>query len=257
MADADRKKCGRLGYGNARNAREYTVDGVTDTLSGWAQRLGCTYHTLYKRICLQGRSPEEAIRTGSRKINRTYLTINGETHTIAEWARRTGVDQDRISSRIGRGWTPAEAVGIEKHDNPVSRYVTYRGRRKTVCEWARELGLDYEAFRQRVLRHERGEMPLRAVFSKGSLSPWRIVRRTKHQNWYRGRRITIEEICRRKGCSRTWVSAMFRAGYTATQILDNPSVAPVRDTAEMQRRQKDSYQRNKRLRELKRLGLIV
>ena len=90
----------KLGYGNAGCPSLYTVDGITDTLRGWAFRIGCSYGTLYLRICRYGMSPEEAIRAGKEPRRRKYLTANGETHSLAEWGRKTGIDPDRISRRI-------------------------------------------------------------------------------------------------------------------------------------------------------------
>lgn len=246
-----------LGSGNIRNATTYTVDGVTDTLSGWAARIGCTYHALYKRICLQGRSAEEAIKAGSRNLNRTYITIGNDTHTIAEWARKTGVDADIISQRIVRGWCVEEAVGLRAHEFRCAAKTSFRGKTRRICEWARELGINYETMRHRLLRQKDGLMSSRAVFMKGRLDPWRIMRKVKHQNWYRGKRLRIADICALKGCGRSWVSHKFAEGFSATQILDNPALVPCVDSAEMARRSAESQRRNKRLRELKRMGLVM
>ena len=246
-----------LGYGNARNATTYTVDGITDTLRGWSDRLGMTYHALYKRICLQGRSPEDAIRAGSKPINRRFITVNEKSHTIAEWGRKTGIDADTISERLIDGWSPEEAVGLKKHINRQAKFATYRGKTRRLCEWARELGISYEAFRMRLYLVKDGRLSRRAAFTKGNLPYWGHVRKVKHQNWYRGKRISIDEIGRRKNAGRTWVCTMFRLGYTATQIINNPSLAPLRDKAEISRRQAASQRRNKRLRELKAMGITV
>ena len=235
-----------------------TVDGVTDTLKGWAFRLGCTYHTLYKRICLYGKTPEEAIRAGSRHMWRTYLTVNGETHTIAEWGRKTGIDPDVISERISRdGWDVEEAIGMKPHANRAEKKITYRGKTRNIAQWARELGITDVAMRARLRLNSEGRLSRRAVFTKGELNTWRIVRKCKNQNWYRGRRLKIDEIAKRKGCNRTLVSKWMKEGYTATQILDNPALAPCRDHHEMGRRSAESFKRNRHLREIKRMGLIV
>lgn len=247
----------RLGYGNARQAATYTVDGVTDTLRGWAARIGCTYHALYKRICLQGRSPEDAIRAGGQALNRTRLTINGKTLHIAEWSRETGIDEGLISGRLQRGWSKEEAVGLKKHKNSRERTFTYRGKTRRMCEWARELNINYEVFRQRILRWEAGDIAYRTVFIPGLISVAGKSRPSKHQHWYKGKRLTIAAIAEKKGCGKTWVSKMLKAGYTATQIIDNPSLAPIRDNEEIARRQREAQGRNNRMRELKRLGLII
>ena len=247
----------RLGWGGKDSPHSFTVDGITDTLSGWASRLGCTYLTLYKRI-RRGMTPADAIHAGADHMWRTYLTINGERHTIAEWGRKVGVSPDTISSRISTyGWTAEEAVGLKPHASRMEKRLTYRGKTCCIAEWARELGISDEAMRMRLRLHREGRLAKSAVFSKGNLNPWRKVRKVKHQNWYRGKRITISEICERKGCGRTLVCSWLKAGYSATQILDNPAIAPCRDAAEISRRQAASQRRNKHLRELKKMGLII
>lgn len=253
-----KKPSRHLGYGNSRSPSLYTVDGITDSLSGWAFRLGIRYNCLYNRICKSGLSPEEAISAGAKNLNHTYLTINGETHTIAEWGRKTGVNEDRISQRINNlGWSPEEAVGLKPHANQMEKRITYRGKTLNIAQWARELGITDEAIRMRLRLNREGKLARRCVFAKGNLDPWRKVRKVKNQNWYRGKRITIAEICRLKGCGRTLVNRWLKDGYTATQILDNPALAPLRDTAEIARRQAASQRRNKRLRELKQMGLVI
>lgn len=247
----------RLGYGNSRFAHTFTVDGVTDTLNGWAKRLGCTYLTIYKRI-IRGMTPEEAIRAGGQHLWRKPITINGETHTIAEWGRITGIDKDIISERMIRGgWSAEEAVGLVLHEKRGTKKITHKGKTRIIADWARELDINYETMRQRLRRNKEGNLSNRAAFQKGNLSSWRIFRKCKHQNWYRGKRISIDEMARRKGCSTHLVNKWLRAGYTATQILDNPALAPCRDTKEINRRAVESFRRNKHLRELRRMGLII
>lgn len=247
-----------LGYGNERCATMVTVDGVTDTIKGWAFRLGCTYHTLYKRICLYGKTPEEAIRAGSRHMWRTYLTVNGETHTIAEWGRKTGIDPDVISERISRdGWDVEEAIGLRPHENRAEKKITYRGKTRNIAQWARELGISESAMRSRLREFKKGKLARRCVFAEGELDPLRKGRHVKYQNWYRGRRLKLKEIARRKGCGTTAVQTWLSQGYTATQILDNPAINVSHDPAEMHRKRIETRRRNDRIRELKQLGLIM
>lgn len=246
-----------LGPGNNHQANTFTVDGITDTLSGWSKRLGCSYMALYKRL-LRGMSPEEAIRAGGDHLWRTYLTIGGERHTIAEWARKTGVDADTISERISQlGWPIEEAVGLKPHPNRTEKNLTYRGKTRNISQWAKELGLTDVAMRARLRLFREGRMARSAVFAKGNLSPWRKVRKTKYQNWYKGKRITIDEICRLKGCGRTLVNSWFKAGFTATQILESEVIKPCRDQEELHRRQAAAQRRNRHIRELKKIGLLL
>lgn len=247
----------RLGYGNNRFAHTFTVDGVTDTLNGWAKRLGCSYLMLYKRV-VRGMTPEEAIRSGGRHLWRKQITVGGETHTIAEWGRKTGVDPDLISERLVRdGWSVEEAVGLAPHANRSEKRITYRGKTRNISQWAHELGIADGVMRARLRLNSEGRLARRMVFTKGLIEPGRIIRKVKYQNWYRGKRISIAEIARRKGCGRNLVHRWFCAGFTATQILDNPAIAPCRDSAEVARRSAASFRRNRHLRELRQLGIMV
>ena len=247
----------RLGYGNSRFAHTFTVDGVTDTLNGWAKRLGCTYLTIYKRI-MRGMTPEEAIRAGGRHLWRKQITINGGTHTLAGWGRKTGIDPDLISERMIRGgWSAEEAVGLAPHANRAEKRITYRGKTRNIAQWARELGIEEGSMRARLRLNNDGRLARRMVFTKGLIEPGRIIRKVKYQNWYRGKRISIDEMARRKGCGRNLIHKWFRAGFTATQILDNQAIAPCRDNAEIARRSAESFRRNRHLRELRQLGIMV
>ena len=111
--------------------------------------------------------------------------------------------------------------------------------------------------RARLRLNNDGRLARRMVFTKGLIEPGRIIRKVKYQNWYRGKRISIDEMARRKGCGRNLIHKWFRAGFTATQILDNPAIAPCRDPHEWGRRSAESSRRNKHLRELRQLGIMV
>ena len=251
-----KKRC-KLGYGNGGRPSLHTVDGITDTLSGWAFRIGCRYCTLYQRI-QRGYSPEDAIRAGADNLSNKFLTVNGETHTLAEWGRKTGLDADRISVRIKElGWSPEEAVGQKPHVNQLEKRLTYCGKTRNVAQWARELGISEAAMRSRLREFEKGKLARRCVFAEGKLDPLRKGRHVKYQNWYRGRRLKLKEIARRKGCGTTAVQIWLSQGYTATQILDNPAINVSHDPAEMHRKRIETRRRNDRIRELKQLGLII
>ena len=97
--------------------KTYTHDGITDTLSGWARRLGLTVGGLRKRMMYH--APEVALSyprleqycaPENFKRAKCILTYNGETHTAGGWARITGLSRSALRSRIERGLPPEKVL---------------------------------------------------------------------------------------------------------------------------------------------------
>ena len=90
-----------------------TYNGITDTVAGWAKRIGVEVTLLYARLTRLGRSEEvmgRVLAPRGRRVDNVFLTYRGETRTIAEWARRTGHTPFAIRDRLKKGATPAQAL---------------------------------------------------------------------------------------------------------------------------------------------------
>ena len=92
-----------------------TCNGVTDTIRGWALRLGMTTGAVYSRLkCLP---PEEALtRPRSNRAPHRYrqgtrlLTCDGITDSILHWAVRLDISPSGIESRLKRGMSDHDAL---------------------------------------------------------------------------------------------------------------------------------------------------
>jgi hypothetical protein len=91
-----------------------THKGITDSIGGWAERLGINPKTLHSRIARQrqlgGDSPElraienESVRSSKKTTAKTYTQIrfNGVRLTIARWAEELGVSVAELRSQHDR-----------------------------------------------------------------------------------------------------------------------------------------------------------
>jgi predicted DNA-binding transcriptional regulator AlpA len=89
------------------NSRLVFFNGVTDSVSGWARRLGMNRMTLYDRL-KRGWTIKDAIMTPANTYTRKY-TFKGITDTLSGWSKRTGIHVGTLKERIYMDW-PIEAV---------------------------------------------------------------------------------------------------------------------------------------------------
>lgn len=90
-----------------------TRDGTTDSLRGWAKRLGIKWPTLVSRL-QRGWSIEAAL-TAPVKAKRyvpvqQMLTHDGQSMTIRGWAAKVGVSYWLLRHRLDAGWTVERAL---------------------------------------------------------------------------------------------------------------------------------------------------
>lgn len=89
------------------NTRIITANGITDSISGWARRLGCTRQNLSNNLAndadvvtrIENHMSTPARRNGDTGRPSVLTTVNGTTATRAEWAARL-----KISERTLRYW---------------------------------------------------------------------------------------------------------------------------------------------------------
>jgi hypothetical protein len=98
---------------NSGNCRRLTHDGITDTVTGWAKRLGCPAPVLLNRL-FRGRTTEETLAPpfdrNVAKRNTPRYEFKGESLTIPQWATRTGIPRNVLGYRIKAGWSLADAL---------------------------------------------------------------------------------------------------------------------------------------------------
>ncbi len=86
---------------NVRNNRWVTIEGVTKTLSQWADENGIDRPTLHVRLGLgwEGSKLLSPIRTKMR------VTLNGVTKTADDWAKQIGISGAGFRARLRAGDT--------------------------------------------------------------------------------------------------------------------------------------------------------
>ncbi|MFF2746461.1 hypothetical protein ACFVVA_13045 [Kitasatospora sp. NPDC058048] len=95
---------------------EYIFNGRTMTLRGWAEQIGTTYHTLYRRVALQDLSIEDALALGPGSARDDQpLTAFGETKPVYMWAvdPRANATATTIYRRIDACWSARQAITEE------------------------------------------------------------------------------------------------------------------------------------------------
>jgi hypothetical protein len=98
---------------NSRNCHTLTHDGMIDTLTGWAKRLGCKAALLINRVH-KGWSTAEVlappfVMTRPKRKSPLYQW-HGESLSILELSRKTGVPRTVIAYRLSVGWSLDHAL---------------------------------------------------------------------------------------------------------------------------------------------------
>jgi len=100
---------------------EFTHNGRTLTLRGWADQSGISYHTLYGRINSRGMTFADALAKGADGPQCTVLvTAFGETKPLHQWGvdPRANCTAQTIRKRIRAGWNPEQAITEEPDHRP-------------------------------------------------------------------------------------------------------------------------------------------
>lgn len=136
--------------------RLYEIDGVEDTLSGWARRYGIKRQTVYERM-RAGHTIREALETRDGRA-RTLYEIDGVKDSLTGWARRKHIDTQVIYRRMKQGSTMEEALSMPvrqraKVADGRKHILTARGRSLDLIQWAALLGVKRMALYMRLRNH--------------------------------------------------------------------------------------------------------
>lgn len=156
-----------------------TYEGITDSVSGHAKRLGISKDKALRRYNkgwpLEKVFSEENFLNDDRPSQRRYISCDGETLSLQEWAKRLGVEVNVILARIDRGWTEQEAVSTPKQGKGSARLLTYQGETLPINGWAKKLGMNFSTIHLRV---EAG-WPIEDILSTEKFSSGRIIQYCK------------------------------------------------------------------------------
>lgn len=95
---------------NRRTNRLVAVEGVTKTVSEWADELGVPLTRLHARI-FRGVDPVAAC---SEAVSGLHLEYKGETALVSVWAKRWGQPISTVRARLRRGWR-VERIATTPH----------------------------------------------------------------------------------------------------------------------------------------------
>ena len=92
---------------NTRGNRVVMFRGRSQTVTEWANELGCNPQTVFQR--LRKWSPARAVSVDVAPRNEPVL-FNGRGQSVAAWARELGIHPAIIGSRLRRGWSVERAL---------------------------------------------------------------------------------------------------------------------------------------------------
>ncbi|WP_406220671.1 hypothetical protein [Streptomyces decoyicus] len=138
---------------------EYTYNGRTLTLRGWADQTGINYHTFYNRIHKSGLNFEEALAKGPEGAHFTMpVTAFGETKNLHRWAvdPRANCSVTPLRRRLAEGWETEQAItDVPDNRHALGSGVPYNayGLRMGIEDWARHAQIPAGIIRQRMEHH--------------------------------------------------------------------------------------------------------
>jgi len=109
MAQSHRSGTGRM----------LTHDGITDSIQGWARRLGMSDVTIRRRLAA-GYSDEKALTEpvlpprGGRPV---LYELNGEKKMLSEWCEQYQISESCVRHRLRQGWALITALTTPPRDN--------------------------------------------------------------------------------------------------------------------------------------------
>ncbi|WP_094025691.1 hypothetical protein [Nocardia cerradoensis] len=141
-------------------ALEFTHNGRTLSLRGWAEQTGIKYHTLYRRITKAHMPFADALALGPDGPQlRLPVTAFGETKPMYMWGvdARANCVTTTLRRRLLAGWEPEQAITSEPDNRntlgtgaPVSAF----GDRMGLEDWARRTHIPAPVLRQRMDNHD-------------------------------------------------------------------------------------------------------
>lgn len=95
---------------NKENNFYVCLDGITKTMSEWAELYNINLHTIYGRL-RNGWDIEDAIKRPSKGKRTIMVTYNGKTQNIPAWAKEIGIPEHTLRSRIvDKEWEIERAI---------------------------------------------------------------------------------------------------------------------------------------------------
>ena len=98
---------------NTSRITPITFGGITDSVLGWARRIGIAQKTLVRRIELGWTTAEALTTPVDNTLSKNHVRKyehDGLCLTLSEWAKLTGITHGSIQTRLNAGWPLAKAL---------------------------------------------------------------------------------------------------------------------------------------------------
>uniref|UniRef100_UPI000AB979D5 hypothetical protein n=1 Tax=Nocardia vaccinii TaxID=1822 RepID=UPI000AB979D5 len=141
-------------------ALEFTHNGRTLSLRGWAEQSAIKYHTLYRRITKRGMTIADALALGpDGPLLRLPVTAFGETKPLYLWGvdARANCSTTTLRKRLREGWEPEQAITQEPDNRTVlgtGAPVSAFGSRMGLEDWARRTHIPASVLRHWMDNHD-------------------------------------------------------------------------------------------------------
>ena len=179
--------------------KQITINGITDSLAGWARRVGISKSTIRSRLRL-GWEVKEAITMSPRELHLL------SSQNIAELARIVGQKDFNVRGRLIRGWTLTEALTGCR-----------REKKTNYAEIARQNGIEYVTLKARLRKgmsiEEAIAKPVRKYSFTSTDTSTPILRKRKG---------TIIEKVRAKGLNYRGVMSRVHKGWSVEKAISVP-----------------------------------
>jgi len=93
---------------NTRGNHVVTFRGKSQTVTEWANELGCNPQTVFQR--LRKWSGARAVSAKVAPRNKELITFRGKSQPVTAWARELGIHYVVLGSRLKRGWSVERAM---------------------------------------------------------------------------------------------------------------------------------------------------
>lgn len=123
-----------------------TWNGITQTVTAWAEQLGISHSTLYLRST-KGWSDEKVLTTPVNGYDVKY-ELNGVNKPVVEWAKELGLSKTLIWDRLSKGMSFEDAVKIPVNGH--FKYYEFNGKKQTLEEWGREYDIPGKTLHYRI-----------------------------------------------------------------------------------------------------------
>lgn len=135
---------------NNRRSNHFIIyNGVTKTISEWADYLGINQGVLYQRLKKAHFKNIEICFTTPVKSRYRLVEYNGKIQPLQDLCNELGLNFETVRKRLDRlHWSVEKALEIKTV--PRKHLYTYKGKTQSLADWCKELHLNYSKINSRL-----------------------------------------------------------------------------------------------------------